>query len=151
MRKKRAWMRYVWCGIAMFLLQVFSILIQARGGFFYAYGFNFVLSLGIMMFSAKLFEDKQRTFLRYMRDFLPYLLQTVCVIGTDLLLALLAMHLSSKLSMPDHLVSADTVTIILFAFVSGGMPYILIQILCAAVGFLIAAGFSIADYINRRR
>jgi hypothetical protein len=144
-------MRYVWCGIAMFLLQVFSILIQARGGFFYAYGFNFVLSLGIMMFSAKLFEDKQRTFLRYMRDFLPYLLQTVCVIGTDLLLALLAMHLSSKLYMPDYLVSADTVTIILFAFVSGGMPYILIQILCAAVGFLIAAGFSIADYINRRR
>ncbi len=135
----------------MFLLQVFSILIQARGGFFYAYGFNFVLSLGIMMFSAKLFEDKQRTFLRYMRDFLPYLLQTVCVIGTDLLLALLAMHLSSKLYMPDYLVSADTVTIILFAFVSGGMPYILIQILCAAVGFLIAAGFSIADYINRRR
>ncbi len=135
----------------MFLLQVFSILIQARGGFFYAYGFNFVLSLGIMMFSAKLFEDKQRTFLRYMRDYLPYLLQTVCVIGTDLLLALLAMHLSSKLYMPDHLFSADTVTIILFAFVSGGMPYILIQILCAAVGFLIAAGFSIADYINRRR
>lgn len=147
--RKLGWKRYLIGGLLMLLLQAFSILIQMRGEFFYAYGFNFVLSLGIMMWSAKLFEDKQRTFLRYMRDFLPYLLQTVLVIAVNILIMILVAN--APYHMPDQLRTVDVLTVVARAYVTAGLHYIVIQILCAAIGFLIAAGFSLADFIKRRR
>ena len=145
-------MRYFWGGIAMLGLQIFCIVMQFyQGALFYSYVFNFVLSLGVMMWSARLFEDKQRTFGRCMRDYLPYLLQTVCVIAVDAALWLLVARMGSPVSVPDNMRETDVFLVVIVAYVMAGLPYIAIQILCAAIGFLIAAGFALADFIKRRR
>ena len=150
--RKKPWKRYLIGGLLMLGLQLFCLLMQSYyGAVLYAYGFNFVLSLGIMMWSAKLFEDKQRTFWRYMRGYLPYLLQTVCVIAADLLIIFLMSRTEPVSPLRSIYSRTDMFLMLLYSFTAAGLPYILIQILCAAVGFLIACGFSLADYINRRR
>lgn len=150
--RKKPWKRYLIGGLLMLGLQLFCLLMQSYyGAVLYAYGFNFVLSLGIMMWSAKLFEDKQRTFGRYMRGYLPYLLQTVCVIAADLLFIFVVSRTEPVSMLKSFYSSADMMKILFFSFAAAGLPYILIQILCAAVGFLIACGFSLADFISRRR
>ena len=149
--RRLGWKRYLIGSALMLLLQVFSILIQAQGEMLYAYGFNFVLSLGVMMWSAKLFEDRQRTFGRYMRGYLPYLLQVVCVIATDFLIVFLVSRTEPVSPLKSFYSSADMMKVLFFSFAAAGLPYILIQILCAVIGFLIACGFSLADFINRRR
>lgn len=150
--QKKSWKRLLKGVLLTVILQVFCVVMLGMAGGINAYVFCLLGTLAIQMWLAKLIEFKQRTFGRYLRDYLPALAVTGIILLLDALPALIWYYYIIR-SISENADIDKSIFIEMFyssyILVPFGFP--IVQLAAAVLCFLIAVVFAIADYIARRR